>query len=169
MAEATHAVSLATTLKVLDAQGQRLRVEFQRNGDRFEHTILGVRDGEETPLLKSIEGTSDEIAPASPPFAELHRQGETVFLSGATTLGHWSMSVQATDGRLKFDVACRLKNKADWLGSTYRVVDENYLLGLEDAAQTKLQQDRLLVMPFISTDDCFPTTIQWRYSIATRK
>ncbi len=169
MPEASLAVSLPTTLEWLNAKGQGVRVEFQKNGDRFGHTISGVRDGEATLLLKSIEGTPNEIAPSSPPFAELHQQGETIFLSGATTLGHWSMSVEVVDGRLLFDVACRLKSEANWLGNTYRVVGEDRLLEPGDATVATLQQDTLLIMPLPSTDDRFPATIQWRYSIATRK
>ena len=161
--------SLTITLESLNTQGHGVRVEFQKNGDRFGHTIFGVHDGQATPLLTSIEGTSDEIAPPSPPFAELHQQGEIVFLSGATTLGHWSMSVEVVEGRLLFDVACRLKKKPEWLGSTYRVAEEGYLLEPESPAQVTLRQGKQLITPSIPSDQNFPATIQWRYAIATHK
>ena len=157
--------SLAYRLECLDGQGQGVRVEFQKQGDRFGHTIFAVRDGQPVPQLTSIEGPPDQIAPPNPPFAELHQQDELLFLSGATTLGHWSMSVQAVDGRLLFEVACRLMKEADWLGSTYRVVADNTLLEPGDATQSTLQQSRLLVAPSLQKDARFPTTFQWCYSV----
>ena len=53
-------------------------------------------------LLESIEGTDDQPAPPSPPFTELHEQGELLLLTGATKLAHWSMSVEAADAALVF-------------------------------------------------------------------
>ncbi len=160
--------TLANSLQSLNAQGQGVRVEFQKTGDRFAHTILAVQNGKVTPLLTSIEGTPDDVAPPSPPFAELHQQGEIVFLSGATTLGHWSMSVEVADGRLLFDVACRLKKKPEWLGVTYSVAEEGYLLEPDSPAQVTLQQGKQLVTPSMSAIPDFPATIQWRYTIASK-
>jgi len=132
MAEPTSAVSQPTTLECLDVRGQGVRVEFHKRGDRYGHTIFRVRNGEEVPLLESVEGTPEAIAPTSPPFADLHQQGETIFLSGATTYGHWSMSVEEVDGRLLFDVACRLMHPVEWLGSTYRITASENFLKLRD-------------------------------------
>jgi hypothetical protein len=169
MPQTTLAYSLPITLECLNVQGQGVRVEFQKTGDRFAHTILALQNGKATPLLTSVEGTPDDVAPPSPPFSELHQQGEIVFLSGATTLGHWSMSVEVAEGRLLFDVACRLKKKPDGLGSTYRVAEGGYLLEPEESAKTTLQDGTQMVTPSMSSDQNFPATIQWRYTIAVSK
>ena len=169
MPEPSLAVSQPTTLEWLNAHGQGVRVEFQKNGDRFGHTIFGVRDGELTPLLTSVEGTPDEIALPSPSFAELHQQGDTVFLSGATTLGHWSMSVEVVEGRLLFDVACRLKRQTEWLGSTYQIGASDYCLQCQDDTSWERESDLLTIFPKVREAGNYPATMQWRYSIATSK
>ena len=88
-----------TVIEQIDAGGNGLRIEFVKQGDRFGHLIYVVRAGETLPILRSIEGDAEDFEPPSPPFAELHRQGELVFLSGATTLGHWSASVETPPER----------------------------------------------------------------------
>ncbi len=167
MPEPTLAATQPTTLEWLDAQGHGVRVAFQKNGDRFRHTIFAVRDGELTPLLTSVEGTPEEIALPSPSFAELHQQGETVFLSGATTQGHWSMSVEVAEGQLLFDVACRLKRQTEWLGSTYQIGESDYCLQCQDDTSSERESDLLTLFPKVREAKNYPATMQWRYTIAT--
>jgi len=165
MSEPKPVVSQPVALLGLNEQGQGVRVEFQKQSDRFGHTIFGVRNGEAVPLLTSVEGTPEEIAPLSPPFAELHQQDNMLFLTGATTLGHWSMSVQAVDEWLLFEVACRTKGKASHLGSTYRELATNYAVKSGNATASELVEDRLCVTPLLRAASDTPTTIQWRFTI----
>jgi len=136
-----------TMLECLNSRKNGVRIEFCKRRDRFEHTIFGVRNGVAEPLLMSFESSDEEFIPLSPHWAELHRQEDTLFLTGATTLAHWSMSVQPAqlteelssnlfDKRfglneppkqrchfLSFDVACRLKAKPKNLGSHYQCAE----------------------------------------------
>jgi len=165
----------AAVLEALDEHQQGVRVEFQKCGDRFSHRLFSVSGADIQPLLESVEGTPEEIAPLSPPFAELHQQQDMLFLTGATTLGHWSMSVQAIEGRLLFDVACRIKAEASHLGSTYQTpvaqtpvaqpLATTSTVESENATITKPTPDTLLIAPSPLTAIDFPTTIQWQYTI----
>ncbi len=156
-------------LEALDAQGQGLRVEFQKQGDRFSHKIFAVSNANAQLLLESIEGPPNEVAPPSPPFTELHQQQDTLFLTGATTLGHWSMSVQALDNRLLFDVACRAKSTPNNLGSTYRVLSKGTQLESKNATVTQPTEDTLQITPHHSPKPSpTPTTLQWQYTLTSK-
>lgn len=166
------AEQVCNAIECLDAQGCGIRVVFQKEGDRFSYTIFGVSNGEERPLLSTVEGSADDFSPPSPPFAELHQQGEMSFLSGATTLGHWSMSVEIRDGKIYFDAACRAHKEIDNLGCTYRVhtsgVDTSeYALELGAATTSESKGGTLHIGPessALSAAQKFPTTFQWRFS-----
>ena len=161
-------------LEALDAQGQGLRVEFQKQGDRFTHKLFAVSgkpvSGKEVQLLlESVEGPPGEAAPPSPPFTELHQQQDTLFLTGATTLGHWSMSVQALDNRLLFDVACRAKSTPNNLGSTYRVLSNGTQLESKNATVTHPAKHTQRITPHHSPKPSpTPTTLQWQYTLAPK-
>jgi hypothetical protein len=110
----------------------RLRISFQRDSsDRFGHTIELVDGGRAYALLTSIEGTAEEPWPVSPPFQEAHleqRPGgrQVVLLVGMAGHSHWSGSVEIdpqTDSAA-FDIACRLRGRADWLGSRYAIAGD---------------------------------------------
>ena len=87
--------SPTASVQVLNELQRGVRVDFNWSGDRFRHIIFAIRDQESVPLLESVEGTTNEQAPPSPPLTELHEQDEKVFLTGATSVGHWSLSVEA--------------------------------------------------------------------------
>ena len=137
---------VASSLESLDQRGNGVRVDFTKRGDRFGHEIYAVGGGKADRVFLSDEGSESEANPATPPFQELHCQGNMLFLTGATTLGHWSMSVgevlvaedelsrRLFDKRyglneppkhpkqrsyVAFEVACRLKSEHDRLGSSY--------------------------------------------------
>lgn len=90
----------AGALEVLDETGQGVRVEFHESGDRFGHLILAVRGEKVFPVLESFEGTESQSLSHAPCFQEIHQQGQTLFLTGASSAGHWSMSVQAAEARI---------------------------------------------------------------------
>lgn len=127
----------AATLEVLNTKQHGVRVEFYWTGDRFAHTISGVRDNQAEQLLESVEGDPNDRFPASPPCVELHRQEEAIFLTGATDAGHWSMSVEQAGKDalsafyqtgiaeyshhfLLFDIACRLRTECGKVASEYK-------------------------------------------------
>jgi hypothetical protein len=114
-----------------------LRVGFERRGDRFAHWIEvepmpakpSAAGKHATRWLQSIEGTASEPWPASPALQSLHveQRGDEVqvaLMVGMAGGSHWSMSVEAnaSRGELTFDVACRTREPAAFLGSSYQVV-----------------------------------------------
>jgi len=117
--------------------GDRLHIRFTRRGDRWDHAIrLQNADGLIWQIDSAAEATSVESSgiaaaigqhwPASPPFQslELHTEPDGrqfALLVGMAGASHWSASVEADPvaERLVFDVACRIKNAPEWLGSSY--------------------------------------------------
>lgn len=168
----------------------QLRASFVRRGDRIAHTIeLAVGDAT-VELLESCEGSAEERWPASPPVQELERgpgasasqpldagTPHVAWLIGRAGASHWSASVEAhADGSITFDVACRLREKPDWLGSRYRppaggassgLVVET-LDGCQLATAADSQADSLISIAADVSDGVFPRTIRWRYRLAWR-
>ena len=91
-----------------------LRIGFHWHRDRFAHTIGFVADGRFVPVMASMEGTSEEVWPPSPPLQELHfedrPEGRVALLVGRTAGVHWSLAVDraAEVDFFRLDVACRL-------------------------------------------------------------
>jgi len=103
--------------------GKGLRLELLRQSDRYSHRIVSA-DG--TPLLTSIEGSDQDVWPPSPPLQQLSieeiRPGvEVALLVGMAGKSHWSVSIEPLADKcgFVFDVACRLREAAGWLGSSY--------------------------------------------------
>ena len=124
---------------VLEAAGFRVTFDLSRSpgGDRFGHRIEFVDGNETVTLLESIEGTSDDAWPASPPIQEVHvedRDGgmQVALAVGRAGSGHWSLSchIDAAAEQVVFDVACRFRaappaelpapGQPGGLGSAYR-------------------------------------------------
>ena len=136
-------------LEVFIEPGRGLCVEFRKFGDRFGHEILLIFDDKRISVLRSAEGSERHENPRIPCFQELHQQGQTLFLTGATEVGHWSMCVQVGEARfldesdaelvdrqatfqyLSFDVACRIKKATHPIGSEYQKAEDfdSYLSG----------------------------------------
>jgi len=171
-----------------------VRVEFRWTGDRFSHTICAVKSGQTELLLESIEGNPADSFPASPPFVELHQQGETLFLTGATAAGHWSMSVEpirlGKQAGFLFDAACRIKSLPDGLTSCYQKA-ESVRASLSDSSLLLIAAEgelRLEALPLPDTQEklscqlaflenevrlireidraeTLPATVRWRYRL----
>ncbi|MCL4203364.1 MAG: hypothetical protein KJ000_12755 [Pirellulaceae bacterium] len=105
----------------------RGRLCFVWNGDRYAHRLQMTDGGEEEVCLESLEGVDGENWPPSPALQQLSFQsgasGEPcALLVGMAGKSHWSMSVEANELSLLFDVACRVHEPPERLGSRYRVV-----------------------------------------------
>lgn len=186
-----------TAIEALDSAGSGVRVEFHWSGDRYAHTIFAVAGDHAVPLLASVEGGPDDLFPPSPSYSELHRQADTLYLGGATSAAYWSMSVEANEAELVFDVACRLKTAAPSLSSLYRPFNETTIEQVVEAVVVSLPDTscKVTISTSASTDDpnClatrqealdayaelqissnqatpnrFPATIQWRYAVSRR-
>ncbi|MCH8839972.1 MAG: hypothetical protein IH831_04715 [Planctomycetes bacterium] len=142
-------------LEVLDEAGRGVRVEFHKSGDRLRHVILAIHGEKRFPVLTSFEGNLGQVLPHIPCFLEFHQQGQTLFLTGASSVGHWSMSLQIAEAPfpeegehgcraatqlLSFDVACRLKESGHHVGSEYFLA-ENFDSHLDGVGKTALVAD----------------------------
>jgi hypothetical protein len=123
-----------TTLDAVNEQGDGVRVGFRRIGDRYAHTLYGVRGGESLAIVESVDDADDQGWPLSLPVQELREatdaaSNRTLLLMGAAASGHWSVSVSTTrygdiapEFALVFDVAVRLHWTPSYLGAAYDTV-----------------------------------------------
>ncbi|MGI9457648.1 MAG: hypothetical protein ACR2NU_13875 [Aeoliella sp.] len=161
-------------IESLNSQGTGVRAEFERLGDRFGHTIYFVDIDNHRAVWRS-----HPTLPGQPVFQELHQQQTTkqqaiLFLSGAVTGVHWSMSVEAaTPGRLSFDVAARVAKPRVLEAIHYERLDGslNAIAGamqfLVHESVTVLHQDNYNVALHRATagEINTPATIRWQYSV----
>ena len=113
-------------LQVIDRDGRGLRVVFQRQADRWTHRIEIIDGAQSCCLLTSVEGTSDQPWPPSPPLQQLSIEelapgSRVALLLGMAGKSHWSASVECDPVSLSllFDVACRVQQPPQRLGSCY--------------------------------------------------
>ncbi len=166
----------------------QLSVEFQLEADRFHHRIcLGdPADGQRT--LTSIEGTDQDRWPPSPVFQEIDActlgDGHEGLLGvGAAGISHWSLALQG-NRHLSFEVACRVSDHPEFLGSSYRfseaveIVDStvgsvvlrsaaaDWRLELltEGEIQTSHENRQICMGPRLAVEST-PATVRWTYRI----
>jgi hypothetical protein len=109
------------------APGGELYVAFVQLEDRIGHRLGVRRGGVDRPLLTSLESTAEQIWPLSPPLQQYNLQPLTdgqqaALLVGMAGRSHWSVSISPDPSRQGwlFDVACRVQQEPEWLGSSYR-------------------------------------------------
>jgi hypothetical protein len=117
------------TLDAFDSAGNGLRVMFFWRVDRYAHRLERVEGGVVVPLLESIEGSDLDRWPPSPPLQQLSLEklpdGRNVaLLVGMAGASHWSLTAERdpSETGLLFDVACRVKEPPEFLGSDYRAL-----------------------------------------------
>ena len=188
-------------LRAVDDRGRGLQVGFHRCGDRFVHTIAAVEGERLLPLLASVEGTDVDDWPESPPLQEVHVEqqeetGQVILAVGRAGRSHWSLSVhvepvpESTASKvmraaLLFDVAVRLRDEPQQLGSMYRSMTavspasesntlEFMLSGRRysiEAVELAQQSTRLeptpsgLLIATSSLDNALPRTVRWQYRV----
>ncbi len=114
-------------LQVIDRDGRGLRVVFQRQADRWTHRIEIIDGAQSCCLLTSVEGTSEQPWPPSPPLQQLSIEerapgNRVALLLGMAGRSHWSASVECDPASLSllFDMACRVPQPPQRLGRCYR-------------------------------------------------
>ena len=126
-------------MELRNPAGFGLRVDFEFRQDRWMHRIhcLGVGRTHRL-LLASVEGTSSDRWPPSPPLQELviERRSDpsaegnapqaaltrrVALLLGRAGSGHWSASLELFNDpvRLVVDVACRSAERPEFIGSSF--------------------------------------------------
>jgi len=92
---------------------------------------------------------------------------------------HWSLSLEAKDdGRLVFDVACRVGKAVAWLGSQYEILrpfcqSSRWEIGdclvelatVADNSQIQNHSGRMAVRPDDSSTEV-PHTFRWQYQVS---
>ena len=141
----------------------RLIAEFIWNGDRFCHQICLDR----LVVGTSIEGDCHQSWPASPPVQQLSLEvinGVSMVLGvGGAGRGHWSISASPCrhqPGAIRFDLACRCKVVAEFLGSSYRITSPLTLSVID--GQLKKEGD----VAIVTAADSGGPTRQWSYVVA---
>ncbi len=101
---------------------------FRKRQDRFDHSIsIATRDA-----LIELRAAATEQPSAWPPNPPIQNVTVNGALLGTGMAGNsfWSLAVSPLPhGGLLFDVACRVKESPQWLGSTYRSPCRLDLLG----------------------------------------
>ncbi|MEK6239181.1 MAG: hypothetical protein N2C14_31065 [Planctomycetales bacterium] len=120
-----------------ELSGGALRLRFFQEGGRFAHALfladdangIDAKNANDEPLMVSVEGDADLIWPPSPPFQDLLvesiGQGRAAMLVGMAGKSHWSASFETRENGFFVDVACRVKQSPEQLGSAYRIRAEN--------------------------------------------
>ena len=130
-------------------------VRFTWAGDRWSHDVTVAGGG----MWHSVEGPraddGDARWPASPVLVELSptdtAHGVAVLGVGLAGRSHFSASIApdpAKPGRVRFEIACRVKDRPLWLGSTYT-----------DAAGKSRE-----IRPVVPAGLSLPATVEWGYS-----
>ena len=159
----------------------RIAARFWRVGDRWRHEFRvrpTAADGDERAVAASVEGTPDEPWPASPPLTQVEpvqlADGRRGLLAiGVAGRSHWSASVTADfdSCAIAFDVACRLSEATERLGSTYRLLVPDGGLVIEplpidgEPACRILSDDGLCRIDVPMQAIRLPVTVRWRYLV----
>lgn len=164
-----------------------VRVNLAFEQDRFVTEISGIFDSAVVSLLRSVEGTSQDVWPPSGALQEVlpqeHETGRLLAAVGRAGKSHWSTVVLCSEpaGTVEFDFACRVKEQPTWLGSTYmldlaqsKVVDEQ-CVELEIPGQSAklrcrampdsrltLERPHLRFLPE-NSEPTLPRTERWKY------
>ena len=164
--------------------GRALRVVFDWHVDRFTHTV-GVVDGDHfEPLLVSVEGMADDHWPRNPAFQNLSMMESTALLVGMAGTSHYSASVEAVSSAIRFDMACRVKQQPEYLGSEYqtlppvKTVDTGSIsfISCGRSGRLQLRSNRPASVTTTSTAtgitlhtstfaESYPETIRWDYQL----
>lgn len=160
----------------------KLVVRYSKNNDRLSHSIGIETDRGPVVILESIEGSSDDPWPISPPMQQVvsekigGQSGDQPVLLGVglSGNGHWSIAVDAIDldvsneakpaasgSGLRFDVACKTSKPATFLGSTYRLLPSWRMVEVDKATyELKLATDSTPAVSIVM--QCISGDLKWR-------
>ena len=167
------------------------RVHFFAWQDRIAHSVEIQQNGS-SQIWESVEGDDQQDWPPSPPFQNLSiqriRESDVALLVGMAGKSHWSLSVDidAERGSIRFDVACRIAEPSDQLGSQYRtpaqvnisspdqgaeltVAGRRCQLVLESTGrgESDLLEFNKGLLRIVATQQLatYPDTLRWKYSL----
>ena len=155
--------------------GKQLRCRFSQHSGVIAHTIEHVAHESTTPSLISMEQSPGDW-PASPPWQELHAEQlsdgtHAMMLVGRAGKSHWSMSVTLDNEQeaLLFDVACRFRERPEFLGTTYQRTEcrsvQIITVDLDGEAAPKVIETDNRVVIDATREVKPPATLRWAYRI----
>ena len=166
---------------------QVLLVRFTQRPDRVSHSLFRQVGDELALLLESVEDEDLRDWPSSPPIQEYHfqqieKERKVVFGVGMAGQSHWSMTVEPAGDptSMVFDIACRIQQSPQRLGSRYRVRqgqpcgDSGDIEILLEAGRLRIELTEGPVNLEICSGECRmspllplgwepPHTVRWRY------
>jgi len=103
-----------------------VRLTLFWSGDRYAHRLEWLDNGRRVVCLESLEGADHQCWPSSPALQQLNMQSKVLgepcaLLLGMAGRSHWSASIEVSGTALIFDVACRVQNMPERLGSIYLI------------------------------------------------
>jgi hypothetical protein len=178
------------SIQFMLAEGVGLRTTFVWRDDRYSHVVTLIEPEGEHTVLESVEGKPDDPWPSSPALQQLSVQGtgeqRVALLVGMAGKSHWSMSVEVSQPQrgIVFDVACRLNESTESLGSSYlghgyTVLDQSSAFGRFGASGSVIVLDPSVASAAQSLSttadqiriDCLtgqftmPHTTRWKYAV----
>lgn len=180
------------TLESTAPSGCTLRLILEQAADRVSHRVQVLSPSSLLLAeLQSVEGTSADVWPPSPPLqscsVEEIRPGQSAaFLVGMSGKSHWSASIEPKhgEGEIFFDFACRVHAPPAWLGTSYaacwpseppavnfQLAPQGILVQpAETAVETPLSGTFPITEPLRigcpeTVPSRFPATLRWQYRI----
>lgn len=168
-----------------------VRLSFIWSGDRYAHRLEWVDGGSCVVCIESLEGADHQFWPPSPALQQLNVQSEVsgkpcALLLGMAGKSHWSASIEVSGSTLIFDVACRVQQPAERLGSIYLIGRSCRPAAVRDDGSCRIlcatghgtcavevktdeatllcdqDQGRLTILPSKADNDG-PTLVRWGY------
>ena len=100
------------SIKRLNDQGYGLEIEFTWADDRFGHDVFFLHENERAKFLSSVEGTTSDTWPPSPPLQQISEQsiaGDRAIMGvGMAGHSHWSASFLLKNEEGQLTLLCEL-------------------------------------------------------------
>ncbi|MCA9196465.1 MAG: hypothetical protein KDA87_02965 [Planctomycetales bacterium] len=162
----------------VDAANSGISVRFHWQHDRYVHQLVALQHGQIMDEWVSVDGDGQDLWPLSPPLQQVHFQeiapgNRCLFAVGMAGASHWSMAVSADSDCLVFDVACRMKDAPNFLGSTYRLgaveMGRHLDLHCQGLGSDGNVGDQLAqITTVLAADATFPVTVRWKYDVVRK-
>jgi hypothetical protein len=150
-----------------------LRVRFTWHDDRWAHEVWLRDTAAWRLLLRSVEGTSTDDWPPSPPLQSIEAprnaaDRQIALLVGMAGKNHWAVSVEL-DSRAalaRFDAACRIRGMSGPLGSRYEVLGPlEGVVAQSGNARVVAEPAKLVIEPQANAPASAAQTLEWSYTI----